>query len=96
VAYYRPDGIEAFATPDGGFDLVLTRRGGTYTRHVGPDGFVSHIEAGLIVRPQVTRMAVYKWVISGKLKADTVNGVSMIRLPRLRAYAARHGYSLAD
>jgi hypothetical protein len=96
VAYYRPDGIEAFAASDGGVDLVLTRRGGTYTRHVGPDGFVSHIEAGLIVRPQVTRMAVYKWVISGKLKADIVNGVSMIRLPRLRAFAARHGYSLAD
>ncbi len=96
MAYYRPDGIEAFAAPDGGYDLAMTRRGRTYGRHVAPDGFVSQIEAGFIVRPQVTRMAVYKWVMSGKLKDEIVKGVSMIRLSRLRSFAAQHGYRLAD
>jgi hypothetical protein len=95
VVYYRPDGIEAFATPDGGFDLFVTRRGGIYERHIGPDDFVTQIEAGVILRPAVSRVAVFKWIKSGKLKADLVDGVSRIRLSRLRKFAAKHGYGLA-
>lgn len=95
MVYYRPDGIKAFAAPDGGFDLLVTRRGRTYERHIGPDDFVTQIEAGVILRPQVSRVTVYKWVKSHKLKADDVDGISMIRLSRLRAFAAKHGYDLA-
>lgn len=95
MVYYRPDGIEAFAAADGGFDLLVTRRGRIYERHIGPDDFVSQIEAGVILRPQVSRVAVFKWVKSGKLKADRVDGVSMIRLPRLRKFASQRGYGLA-
>ncbi len=95
MAYYRPDGIEAFAAPDGGFDLLVTRRGRVYERHIGPDDFVSQIEASVILRPKVSRVAVFKWVKGGKLKADIVDGVSMIRLSRLRKFATTHGYGLA-
>jgi len=96
MAYYRPDGIEAFSTDDGGFDLLMTRRGRMYTRHVGPEDFVTQIEAGIILRPQVSRVAVFKWIQAKKLKADKVNGVSMIQLPRLRVFAAKYGYGLAE
>ena len=95
MAYYRPDGIEAFATPDGGFGLLVTRRGRMYQRQIGPDDFISQIEASVILRPTVSRVAVFKWVQSGKLKADIVDGVSMIRVSRLRKFAAQNGYGLA-
>ncbi len=95
MAYYRPDGIEASAAPDGGFDLLVTRRGRIYESHIGPDDFVTQIEASVIVRPQVSRVAVFKWIESGKLKDDKVDGVSMIRLSRLRKFAAKHGYTFA-
>ena len=95
MAYYRPDGIEAFAAPDGGFDLLVTRRGRIYERHIGPDDFVTQIEAGVILRPPVSRVAVYKWTKSHKLKDEKVDGVSMIPISRLRKFAARHGYDLA-
>jgi len=95
MAYYRPDGIEAYRKPDGGFGLLVTQRGRTYERVVGPDDFVTQIEAAAIVRPRVSRVAVFKWVQSGKLKDDKVDGVSMIRLSRLRKFAAKHGYDLA-
>lgn len=95
MAYYRPDGIEAFAAPDGGFNLLVTRRSRIYERHIGPNDFVSQIEAGVILRPQVSRVAVFKWVESGKLKADLVDGISMIRLSRLRKFASQHGYGFA-
>lgn len=95
MAYYRPDGIEAYRRADGGFSLLVTRRGRTYQRDVEPDDFVTQIEAAAIVRPQVSRVAVFKWVKSGKLKDDQVDGVSMIRLSRLRKFAAKHGYELA-
>jgi hypothetical protein len=95
MSYYRPDGIEAFAAPDGGFNLLVTRRSRIYERHIGPDDFVSQIEASIILRPPVSRVAVFKWVKSGKLKADIVDGISMIQLARLRTFAAKSGYSLA-
>ena len=95
MAYYRPDGIEAFAAEDGGFDLLVTRRGRIYQRHIGPEDFVSQIEASVILRPKVSRVAVFKWVESGKLKADIVDGVSMIQLQRLRKFAAKEGYTFA-
>lgn len=95
MAYYRPDGMEAIAASDGGFTLLVTRRSRIYQRHIGPDDFVSQIEAGVILRPQVSRVAVFKWVKSGKLKADIVDGISMIQLARLRKFAAKSGYSLA-
>lgn len=95
VAYHRPEGIEAFATPDGGFELIVTRRGRMYSRFADPHGFVSQAEAAVILRPVVSRVTVFKWVKAGKLKDDKVDGQSMIRLSRLRQFAAKHGYSLA-
>jgi hypothetical protein len=95
MAYSRPDGPEAFATPDGGFVLVITRYGLTYHRAVPSHGLVTQAEAAAILRPVVSRVAVFKWVKDGKLKDDKVNGVSMIRLSRLREFAAKHGYGLA-
>ncbi len=95
MTYYQPDGIEAFATADGGFELIHTRRGRTYSRYVEPFGFVTQAEAAAIVRPKVSRVAVFKWIKSGKLKDDKVDGVSMIRLSKLRRFAAKHGYGVA-
>ena len=95
MAYYRPDGMEAFAAEEGGFTLLVTRRGRIYERQIGPDDFVTLIEAGVILRPQVSRVAVYKWVKRGKLKADIVDGINLIRLSRLRKFAAKNGYALA-
>jgi hypothetical protein len=74
LSYYRPEGIEAFRSRDGsGFDLMYTRGGRQYNRHVGLNDWVTHIEAGVILRPQVTRVAIYKWVKDTRLagtKAD--------------------------
>jgi hypothetical protein len=95
MSYYRPDGIEALSTPEGGFELLVTKRGRMYSRIVEPHGFVTQAEAAAIVRPIVSRVAVFKWVKSGKLKDDKVDGVSMIRLSRLRRFVAKHGYTLA-
>lgn len=95
MAYYRPDGIEAFANKDGGFLLLVTRGGREYERHVEPEDFVTQIEASVILRPKVSRVSVFKWVKSGKLKADQVDGISMIQLSRLRKFAAQNGYALA-
>ncbi len=95
MAYYRPDGIESFATADGGFLLLVTKRGRIYERRVEPDGLVTQIEAAAILRPTVSRVAVFKWIKSGKLKDEKVGGVSHIRLARLRKFAAVRGYELA-
>jgi len=95
MAYYRADGIEAYGKRDGGFLLLITRRGQVFERHVEPDDFVTQIEASRILRPTVSRVAVFKWVQARKLIADDVDGVSMIRLSRLRRFAAKYGYALA-
>jgi len=93
--YARDDGVEAIATPDGGFELLITKRGRLYSTRIEPNGFVTQAEAAAILRPMVSRVAVFKWVKAGKLKDDQVDGVSMIRLSRLRQFAAKHGYALA-
>lgn len=95
MPWYRADGIDAYSQPDGGFLLMVTARGRTFERHIEPDGFVTQIEASRILRPIVSRVAVFKWVKAGKLKDDNVDGVSMIRLSRLRKFAAKYGYLLA-
>lgn len=95
MTYYRHDGIEAYAAPDGGFTLMVTRGGRVYERQIGPDDFVTQIEASVILRPKVSRVSVFKWVKAGKLKGDLVDGVSRIRLSRLRKFAAQHGFNLA-
>lgn len=95
MSFYHPDGITAYETEDGGFELVIVRRGRIYSRVIEPNGFVTQIEAAAILRPPVSRVAVFKWVKSGKLKDDDVDGVSMIRLSRLRRFAAKYGKALA-
>lgn len=95
MTYYRSDGTQAYATPDGGFLLLVTKRGRIYERRIGPEDFVTQIEAAAIVRPQVSRVAVFKWIKTGKLKDEDVDGVSMIPLPRLRKFAAKHDYTFA-
>ncbi len=95
MTYYRADGIEAFGKEDGGFLLLITQRGQIFERHIGPEDFVTQIQASRILRPTVSRVAVFKWIQAGKLKEDIVDGVSMIRVSRLRKFAAKHGYALA-
>ena len=95
MTYYRPDGIEAFSTADGGFLLLITKRSRLYERRIEPFGFVTQAEAAAIVRPRVSRVAVHKWVKKAKLKDDIVDGVSMIRVSRLRKFAAKYGYTFA-
>lgn len=95
MAYYQPDGIEAYASDDGGFVLLVTKRGRLYERRIEPHGFVTQIEAAAILRPRVSRVAVFKWIQKGALRDDNVDGVSMIRLSRLRKFAAEHGYTFA-
>lgn len=95
MSYAREDGIQAYARDDGGFELLVTRRNRLYTRTIEPHGFITQAEAAAILRPTVSRVSVFKWVKSGKIKDDTVDGISMIRLSRLRQFAAKHGYSLA-
>jgi hypothetical protein len=95
MGYYRSDSIESYSTDDGGFVLLVTKRGRLYERRIEPHGFVTQIEAATILRPRVSRVAVYQWIKSGKLKDDIVDGVSMIRLSRLRKFAAKHGYEFA-
>lgn len=74
---------------------LITRRGQIFERHIGTEDFVPQIQASRILRPTVSRVGVYKWVQAGKLKEDIVDGVSMIRVSRLRKFAAKHGYALA-
>ncbi len=85
MAYYRPEGIEAFTSPDNkGFDLMYTRGGRQFNRHVGRTGWVTHIEAGVILRPQVTRVAIYKWVQNGRLAGgQTEDGTLVINVQDL-------------
>jgi hypothetical protein len=94
MGYVRRDGIKAFATPEGGFEVRVSIRGRTYSRLIPPHGFVTQAEAAVIVQPPVSRVAVFQWIRSGKLKDDRLNGVSMIRLSRLRRFAAETGRTL--
>jgi len=95
MAYSRPeDSLEAFPTPDGGFEFEMNLRGRTYTRLVPANGFVSQAEAAVMFDPPVSRVAVFQWVKARRLLADEVDGVSMIRVSRLRKFAAENGRRL--
>ena len=74
---------------------LSSRYGREYSRTVDGTGLVSQAEAAAIVRPPVSRIAVHKWVKSGKLTDHKVKGVSMILLSELRLFAAKHGYEMA-
>ncbi len=56
-------------------------------------GCVSLTEAAKIVRPAVSRTAVFRWIRSGKLKAyrERGEGPYLITMTHLRAFARRHG-----
>jgi hypothetical protein len=92
LAYYRPEGIEAFTSPDNnGFDLMYTRGGRQFNRHVGLNDWVTHIEAGVILRPQVTRVAIYKWVENGRLVGNQADdGTLVIHVQHLLDFIARN------
>lgn len=92
MAYFRYDGIEAYAEPDGGVQLVVTSNQRITSHLIPPHGYVTLIEAAAILQPPVSRVAVYQWVKQRKLKAHTVEGKMQISLMTLRKFAAKHGY----
>ena len=73
---------------------MYTRGGRQFNRHAGLDDWVTHIEAGVILRPQVTRVAIYKWVESGRLAGDrTKDGALVIHVQDLLEFIKRNpGY----
>jgi len=96
MAYWRPDGIEAFSTRGGGVQFLITRRGRMHTQIVEPEGCVSVVEASRILRPLRSRVAVQKWIVQGisgdKLRALKVEGEYRIAVSELRRFANKHGY----
>ena len=91
MAYYQPDGIKAFALSNGGIEFLVTNRGATHSRVVGPEGCVSLIQASRMLQPPVSRVAVFKWIEKGKLRATMVEGRYLITLTDLRRFAEKYG-----
>lgn len=96
MAYWRPDGIQAFSRDDGGIEFLITKDQRMRSQIVPHDGCVSVVEAAHILRPVRSRVAVQKWINSGKLKAIMSGGEYLITLTDLRRFAAKHGYGWAE
>ena len=96
MAYWRPDGIRAFATRDGGILFLISKKQRIRETMVPPDGCVSIVEAAHILRPVRSRVAVQKWIDKGKLKAIMSGGEYLIALSELRRFASTHGYEWAE
>ena len=92
MAYFRYDGIEAYELPDGGLELIETKDQRITSHRILPGGYITMIEAANILQPPVSRVAVYQWIKSGKLKAHKIEGVMHISVITLRKFAAKHGY----
>jgi hypothetical protein len=97
IAYPRPDAVEVHADPDhpGYFELFTTRRGVIWQRAVGPDDYVSVLEAASMVSPSVVTNAVYYWIEHG-LAAANVAGLTVIQVSELRRFAESYGYELVS
>lgn len=91
MAYWRPDGIEAFETRDGGIEFLITRSQRIRTELVEPQGCVNIVQASRIVRPVVSRVTVFRWIESRKLPAKLVEGEWLIALSDLRRFAKKYG-----
>lgn len=91
MAYWRPDGIKALSTRDGGIEFLITRNQRIRTELIEPNGCVNIVQASRIVQPPVSRVAVFKWIESGKLKATMVEGQWLITLSGLRRFANKYG-----
>lgn len=75
---------------DGGAKVAIGYRGAWYERTVERHGFVTHSEAGALLR--VRRETVWRWVQSGKLKPRQIRGVQVVSLAELREFGLRNGY----
>ena len=95
MAYYIPDHIRAFDRGDGGVVLIEWKGGRARETHIEPDGCVTLSEASRIVQPPVSRVAVFRWIESRKLKAEKIEGEYLIELTDLRKFANQEGKSWA-
>jgi hypothetical protein len=92
MAYYIPDHIEAHDRGDGGLRMTEWRGSTVYRSwEVEPKGCVTISEASRIIQPPVSRVAVFKWIQSRKLKAIKVEGEWLITVTDLRRFAQRYG-----
>ena len=75
---------------DGGAKVSVNYRGAWYERKIPRNGYVTHSEAGALLR--VRRETVWRWVQSGKLKPFQIRGVQVVSLAELRELGLRNGY----
>jgi hypothetical protein len=95
MVYYIPDHVKAYDRGDGGVVLIEWKGQSSRETHIDADGCVTLSEASRIVQPPVSRVAVYRWIEAGKLKADLVEGEYLIELTALRKFVNKEGKSWA-
>ncbi len=69
---------------------MVAYRGARYHRDIPNAGYVTHSEAGALLR--VRRESVWRWVQAGKLAGKVVRGVQVVSLLELRAFGVANGY----
>lgn len=95
MVYYIPDHVKAYDRGDGGVVLVEFKGQRSRETHIEPDGCVTLSEASRIVQPPVSRVAVHRWIETGKLEADMVEGKYLIELTALRKFVNSEGKAWA-
>lgn len=73
-----------------GARVMISFRGARYHRDIPNTGYVTHSEAGALLR--VRRESVWRWVQAGKLGGKTLRGVQVVSLSELRKFGAANGY----
>lgn len=86
MVYYIPDHVNAYDRGDGGVVFVEFKGQVPRETHIEPDGCVTLSEASRIVQPPVSRVAVHRWIETGKLAAEKVEGKYLIELTALRKF----------
>jgi len=74
--------------PDQGITIERVVYGHTYSRRVGPRGFLSPTEAGIVLN--VTREFIYHLIWSGKLRTVTREGKKAVPLSAIKGYERKH------
>lgn len=95
MVYYIPDHVRAYDRGDGGIVIIEYENQHGRELHINPEGCVTLSEASRIVQPEVSRVAVHRWIESGKLKADKVEGEYLIELTALRKFVNEEGKAWA-
>ncbi len=73
-----------------GARVMVAYRGARYHRDIPNSGYVTHSEAGALLR--VRRESVWRWVQAGKLEGRMVRGVQVVSLSELRKFGVANGY----